>query len=71
MVVQVEERPGAALSGNDLIGAAPPSEAGPVDEAGFDAGHPCREPARCERASDRVTMIPSRGGRVVVLERRG
>ncbi len=44
MVVQVEERPGAALSGNDLIGAAAPSDAGPVDEAGFDALRP--PPAR-------------------------
>ena len=63
MVVQVEERPGAALSGNDLIGAAAPSDAGPVDEAGFDALRPA--------VHRNVAMIPSRGGRVVVLERRG
>src|SRR3954447_21357812 len=40
MVVQVEERQPEALSGNDLIGAAPPSEAGPGDEAGFDGLRP-------------------------------
>ena len=47
MVVQVEERPGAALSGSDLIGEAPPSQAGPVDDAEFDAPPPRRRPSRC------------------------